>query len=271
MTNGVAYLTAWTQINNRTLPTEIDVAIASTIPRKVNSSGSVLSIGQPYATTQHTAVDPSIGMSVIKSGRTTGLTSGTVVYVHTSVVVTYDTPSGGGYDVLFNDCFFVSGKRGSFSNSGDSGSLILKTDTMPIGLLFAGNSQYTVGFPIKKVLARIEKLTKSTVTIVGKPPTRQVIKNIPKEMTDKLKDTMDVKDKNVILIQTVKNCVGVGVHYDPESSEHGIVIFMYDPERDVSRSVDVVSAELLKTAPELNLHNPKIIYLDEKIKANNLI
>jgi len=61
----------------------------------------------------------------------------------------------------------VSG--GSFSASGDSGSLIVNSQTaQPVALLFAGNSTTTVGNPIQPVLAALkDPVTNAMPMVVG--------------------------------------------------------------------------------------------------------
>lgn len=73
-----------------------------------------------------------IGKRVIKRGRTTGLTEGTVESIDTTVSV-----SGS----LKYDCVVVRADSGKlFSNSGDSGSpVVLKEENKLVGLHFAGN------------------------------------------------------------------------------------------------------------------------------------
>jgi hypothetical protein len=79
-------------------------------------------------------------MQVIKSGRTTGVTQGTVQSVNTTVKVDY----GGGCGIArFVSQVIVT--PGSFSAGGDSGSVVLDSNTMkPVGLLFAGSATSTV-------------------------------------------------------------------------------------------------------------------------------
>ena len=55
---------------------------------------------------------------------------------------------------------------GSFSDSGDSGSLIMtEVGNHPVALLFAGSSSTTIGNPIDQVLAKFPGLS-----IVGTTP-----------------------------------------------------------------------------------------------------
>ncbi len=110
-----------------------------------------------YGIPGSTAVPAVIEMSVQKYGRTTGLTSGTVIGVNAYSWVTYSTGSA-----YFVDQIIIGGS--SFSSSGDSGSLIVTNDDKcsPVGLLFAGSSTYTIANRIDLVLSELG------VTIDGK-------------------------------------------------------------------------------------------------------
>lgn len=82
------------------------------------------------------AVDPD--EAVEKVGRTTGHTAGRITAVEVDGVgVQYDE----GIVYTFDDQIEVEGLSGSFSEGGDSGSVIWRSsDRAPVGLLFAGSS-----------------------------------------------------------------------------------------------------------------------------------
>lgn len=88
--------------------------------------------------------EADVGMAVRKSGRTTGLTSGSIIALDTMVTVNY----GGGRNATF-DQQIVSG---AMSQPGDSGSLLVDGETQQaVGLLFAGSDQTTIYNPIELV------------------------------------------------------------------------------------------------------------------------
>lgn len=97
-----------------------------------------------------TPVAATIGMSVVKNGRTTGATSGTVV-ARSNVEVPYAL---GGFNALFKNQLVINGSSGLFSNRGDSGALVATLGTkQPVGLLFAGSSSgATYANPIDEVI-----------------------------------------------------------------------------------------------------------------------
>lgn len=86
----------------------------------------------------------TMGLEVLKCGRTTGLTRGKVVALHGSFTIGYDFGPA-----RFNDCIVLSG----MSSGGDSGSLILDNNMNAVGLLFAGSGKVTLANPIQYVIA----------------------------------------------------------------------------------------------------------------------
>src|SRR6266853_4382437 len=133
----------------------VDAAIAEVVPGEVDTSGAILEIGNPASTT---ALDDStaVGRQVAKSGRTTGLTCATIASVSTNVKVQYQRGCGKGrkFTVLYLNQVLVNSS--SFSAGGDSGSLIVTSDTVqPIALLFAGSSTTTIGNRISDVTSAL--------------------------------------------------------------------------------------------------------------------
>lgn len=111
----------------------VDAAIATTLPSL--ASNEILGIGRP---TPKLAL-PRPGMKVIKSGRTTGVTTGVIESVNTTLTVSYGICGR----ARFVQQVVVASE--DFSDSGDSGSIILDNDSLrPVGLLFAGSSNTTV-------------------------------------------------------------------------------------------------------------------------------
>jgi hypothetical protein len=116
----------------------VDVAIASLA--QPQDEYEILEVGAPV----DKLYDVQVGMSVIKSGRTTGLTQGTIVDTQYNGEVEYSRGTA-----FFVDQILVQGT--GFSQGGDSGSLVLTTDKKIVGLLFAGSDNYTVVNKLKNV------------------------------------------------------------------------------------------------------------------------
>ena len=135
-------------------PSNVDASVAQLRPGLMNSSGFIEDIGVPSST----IVNASVGLSVAKSGRTTGFTTGSVTATNASVTISYSASCGGGgkkTNVNFTNQIVIA--PGAFSAGGDSGSLIVTNNAAhsPVGLLFAGSSSVTIANPIGEVLTRL--------------------------------------------------------------------------------------------------------------------
>ncbi|UCF66070.1 MAG: hypothetical protein JSV80_09690 [Acidobacteriota bacterium] len=117
-----------------------------------------------YGAPRTTPVTAVPGMKIKKYGRTTGLTRGTVQTINATVNVRYKNDVARFVGQVIACC--------SVSAGGDSGSLIVvddvdddgeqgSDDRRPVGLLFAGNGNFTIANPIEEVLDRFD------VRIVG--------------------------------------------------------------------------------------------------------
>jgi len=146
-------------------PSNVDAAIAQLRPGAMDSTGSILDIGVISSVVKN----PTVGMSVIKSGRTTGRTAGTITSINTSVNVQYQAGCGQGRKFVVSYTNQVVIAPGGFSAGGDSGSLIVTDDDnlQPVALLFAGSSAATIGNPIGQVLDQVGSALGRGVTFVG--------------------------------------------------------------------------------------------------------
>jgi hypothetical protein len=131
--------------------TNVDAAIAQVQPNAVDSEGKVIDL----ETISSTAGAPALNLSVMKSGRTTGLTTGNISSF-ADVNVQYQSGCGSGkkFVVSYTDQIVIAGS--GFSAGGDSGSLIVSNDSrsckQPVGLLFAGSSTTTIANRIGDVI-----------------------------------------------------------------------------------------------------------------------
>lgn len=123
----------------------MDAAVA--VPLDVYSlDRAIIGLGPIIAGVRHA----SLGMRTKKSGRTTGLTAGTVEVLDAVVQVSY----GGDLVATFENQFITS----NMSRGGDSGSLTVSDGNPPVavGLLFAGSERVTIHSPIQPILDRFE-------------------------------------------------------------------------------------------------------------------
>jgi hypothetical protein len=179
---------------------------------------------------------------VAKSGSRTGLTCSTIIAINANVQVQYSTTCGGGttFTVTFvNDQIVING--GTFSAAGDSGSLVVDSQTaQPVGLLYAGSSTNTVANPINDVLNALkDPATMAVPTIVGgaqhaiscpsgtaaaQPQAAQAVATLPEE---KVAAATAVKEKYVQQLMADPAVLGVGVGASEDASgEPAVVIFV---------------------------------------------
>jgi hypothetical protein len=129
----------------------IDAALATTTGRGLGNSTP----SNGYGTPRSEEIPASIGMRVMKYGRTTGQTKGRVQGVNATVNVGYNSGVA-----RFVGQIVIGGGR--FSSGGDSGSLIVvergPDARRPVGLLFAGGGGTTIANPIQEV-TRTLKIT----------------------------------------------------------------------------------------------------------------
>jgi len=150
----------------------VDAAIAQIVSGQVDTSGTILDLaasGQPAQPSATTGV-PAVNQGVAKSGDATGLTCSTVTATNALIRVTYSTSCQGGtnFDVTFNNQVAIAGVN--FSNSGDSGSLIVdSSNSRPVALLYAGSSTGTVGNPIQDVFNALKDSNSVAPQVVGGP------------------------------------------------------------------------------------------------------
>ena len=131
----------------------VDCSIAQVVSGMVRTDGAILEVGTLSAQT----VAASIGQAVKKSGRTTGLTRGSISALNATVNVGYETECAGtSFTKTFTGQIIVSQRRSGFLKSGDSGSLMVEdvtTNPRAVGLLYAGSSNSAVANPINDDLS----------------------------------------------------------------------------------------------------------------------
>jgi len=92
-------------------------------------------------------VAPHLGMRVMKSGRTSGVTLGRVMQIDVTVNVRYE-----GRPARFTDQIMLS----PMSERGDSGALVVDEERKAVGLLFSGSDKVSIATPIQIVLAELQ-------------------------------------------------------------------------------------------------------------------
>ncbi len=131
----------------------IDAAIASVADPAQTALGRILNIAN---------YDPQLlaarpGMAVVKSGRTTGVTTATIRAIRVrGVLVNFGTRQNP-IIATFDNAITITGQQGrmAFSAGGDSGSVILDQESgRPVALLFAGDGVTTTACDMAAACAR---------------------------------------------------------------------------------------------------------------------
>jgi hypothetical protein len=125
----------------------VDAALASattaTLGNRTPSDG--------YGTPSATIAAAALNQVVQKYGRTTGLTTGSVVDINATINVGYSSGTA-----RFVSQITIK-SNGQFSRAGDSGALIVDANKRPVGLLFAGSlNGYTYANQIGDVLKALQ-------------------------------------------------------------------------------------------------------------------
>jgi hypothetical protein len=122
----------------------VDAAIALTSTNDLDNATPSNGYGIPKSPT----VEASLSQKVMKYGRTSALTKGTVTGIDGNFIIGY-----GGSQAFFVNQIIVQSRK-PFIKAGDSGSLLVTTEKNPVGLLFAGNAtgNYAIANQIDIVL-----------------------------------------------------------------------------------------------------------------------
>lgn len=215
----------------------VDAAIADVIPGQVDPSGSILGIGTVSAVT----ATPALRMRVMKSGRTTGKTTGSIDVLHVTANITAGSCAGPFGPLKFVEQFGVIPYP--FDQGGDSGSLIVKQVSSgrpnPVGLLFAkSNDGTTLANPIDTVLTALG------VTFVAAAPTAAERANAAPAATDpRVEATAGVKKRYEDFLLGLPEVVGHGVGYSQSGSGKVVIRLFLRKTTDAARRAAPTSLE----------------------------
>ncbi|MFL6276402.1 MAG: hypothetical protein ACJ74G_14525 [Blastocatellia bacterium] len=210
------------------LANNVDCAIAQLRSGQMDSTGFIEDIG----TISSAVKAPSVGLSVAKSGRTTGFTTGSISSTTTTVSIRYPKSCGGSGGTLVTYTNQVVINSTTFSAGGDSGSLIVSNNAchQPVALLFAGSSSSTIGNPIGQVLSQLSSSLGSTVSFVGgtctaSATTTQSLGNSPNDASvDFATAAMRGREQEIMSRPGV---IGIGVgQADDNPQEAAIVVYV---------------------------------------------
>lgn len=163
----------------------VDVTTAQIINGQVDPNDNILELGalstvngvqvpQPAPPASGSGMAATMGQLLAKSGRTTGLTCGTVESVDLtmqSVAYSKGCATTTSFSVIYNDEIEVGNMSNgqNFIGDGDSGSLAVDAATAePVALMFAGSENSAIGNPVADVLNALKSTTGgATFTFVG--------------------------------------------------------------------------------------------------------
>jgi hypothetical protein len=239
------------------LGSNVDAAIAQLIPGQMDSTGFIEGIG----TISSTVAAPAVGLAVIKSGRTTGTTTGSIASVNTSVKVQYQVGCAEGKKYFINYTNQVLINSTTFSAGGDSGSLIVSNDTNfnPVALLFAGSSSTTIANPVGEVLTKVGTALGKSVSFVGghgggpghgKPNSGNRIVGLPDQAVE---HASRVLEQNRHDLMSKSGVLGVGLGgADNANSQAAIMVYVDKTNSNkpqLADQIDNVRLKVLLTDP----------------------
>jgi hypothetical protein len=243
-----------------TLGSNVDCAVAAVRAGQMDATGFIEGLNGTGGIPSTTIVNPSVGMAVQKSGRTTGHTTGTIGSINTSVSVQYQLQCGKGrkYTVSYTNQVVINSS--SFSAGGDSGSLILTNNgscAHPVALLFAGSSSTTIGNPIGEVLMKLSALPGlSGVSFVGmnctgpsSPGLGAQSFHLPQQALDRASRILEQNRNDLMSKPAV---LGVGLGAVEDNSQPAIVVYVDKTSPTTPQlpaQLDNVSVRIIMTDP----------------------
>ncbi len=231
------------------LGSNVDAAVGTL--SAMHPNGFIMDVGVPSSDVR----PPAIGLLVTKSGRTTGLTTGKVTSISTSVRVGYSDSCGSRTTLTVNytNQIVVTGTK--FSAGGDSGSLIVTNDAnhQPVALLFAGGGSSTIGNPIGQVLTAVSDALGRPVGFL--PQSLQAAMTLPtggpsNNLVEHAKYAKNSRERELLNLDGV---IGVGVGGDEISPGEAFIHVYIDQtkgkEPNVPSQIDGVRVKKIKTEP----------------------
>jgi hypothetical protein len=196
----------------------VDAAL-SVARTNVDATGAILDVGVPCSSVQ----SATIGLPVMKSGRTTGFTTGSITSINTSVTIQYSKKCNGG--PFFNIGFTNQIVTGPMSAGGDSGSVLLSDDGTPnpVGLLFAGSSQVTIYNPAQAVVNAFTAGGHS-FSFVGNTCSAPEGSIVPTPTDRDLQAALQVKVENEAGLFQIPGVLGVGIGAAEDNPIEAVIV-----------------------------------------------
>jgi hypothetical protein len=240
--NTVAHLSQAAKLKTSGVDAALAAVVLGATPA-VDPTGSILDLGSNGgpAAPAGTAEMASVGMTVAKSGRSSGLTCSSVQSINTATQITYQTSCNGGmpFTVTFNNQVVVGGA--TFSAAGDSGSLIVDSQTAgPVALLYGGSSNTTVGNPIQAVLTALKDPSSgaspkfvggATPHSVACPASSAAAHTSSVLSQQEVQRATAVKERHEVRLMSDPAVIGVGVGASDDNPGEAALVLYVDREK----------------------------------------
>jgi hypothetical protein len=224
--NAVATFSSKVKIKFGSGKNNVDAAMAAVLPGDV--SPQILFIGDISGTVDDS---PTLGMPVQKMGRTSCLTTGSIQALDVNIKVDYSFNPRKPKLAKFVNQISITGVKGVFGAAGDSGSLILSTESCPraVALLFAGSSGgLTFGNPISEVLSGLG------VTMVGTCSDALASEGDASDVSaaevgiskEVVASTKAVRDRHEDQLMNIPGAVGSGIAAGDQPGQPAIEVFV---------------------------------------------
>jgi Peptidase family S64 len=241
----------------------VDAAIAQVQSGAVDLQGSIIDIGAISST----VATPVPNLPVMKSGRTTGFTTG-MISSFADVNVQYQNGCGSGkkFVVSYSDQIVIEGS--GFSAGGDSGSLIISNDgsscKQPVGLLFAGSSTTTIANPIADVInafsPKLSFVGSSTTTSCPVSGTAISAATYGPSQAA-LEHARTIKERHKPSILPRANVLGIGVGAADDNPSEAVIVIYTETGRGSSEALpeylDGLRVKVVNTEPFVAYGNQK--------------
>ena len=233
------------------LGSNVDAALSLARAGAVSPTGEILGIGVPCATPKA----PAIGMAVVKSGRTSGVTTGQVQALNASISVQYQVGCNQGkkFTVAYQNQVTIT--PGTFLQSGDSGSLMLTDDAnhQPVGLLYAGSSSVAIANPIQDVIdAFLPKCGNAFGFVGGTCGASAFAAEAAAPTGGAVAAATAVKERHAAGLMTHPGVLGVGVGVAAGRSDQTTVVIYVDrgrPRPTLPATLDGFRVDVVDTDP----------------------
>jgi hypothetical protein len=229
---------------------QVDAAIALVSPGQVSSE--ILNIGSISSI----LASPTLGLSVMKMGRTSCLTSGTITAVSVNIVINESELEPGGKNTIanFTGQILVNGDSAAFAAPGDSGSLVVTNTScpQPVGLLFAGTGSDVLLNPIGPVTSAlgvnfVGGCTASPQAAIAAPDAISATSDAV------VREVASRRDAHAAELEAIPGMIGTGIAAGDASGQVAVELYVLHATHDVVAAapddIDGIPVRVVEKAP----------------------